>query len=213
MTLNKRALKKIGESMRVWFTEEQERIILELLGSEPEPHVWTEQDIFEQIRIVCRDHPRPKPNGPPWMANTATANRKSGAGQPESNCLPAENAASGNPKTQVKISVAPELASAFKKACAASNASMAATLSGFMSEYSNTAVPQKKSQPDYSTRRRRRAAVKGIIGQLENIRDREEELLGNIPENMQGSIVSEKAEEIISFLDEAIDSLESIGSV
>jgi len=49
MTLNKRKLKKLGESMWVCFTKEQERIILERFGTEPEPYVWTEQDIDVQI--------------------------------------------------------------------------------------------------------------------------------------------------------------------
>jgi len=40
---------------------------------------------------------------------------------------------------QVKISISTELASAFKSACAASNASMTETLSQFMTKFSNIA--------------------------------------------------------------------------
>ena len=50
MTLNKRGLKKLGESMWVCFTEEQKRIILERFGTEPEPYEWSEQDIVVQIQ-------------------------------------------------------------------------------------------------------------------------------------------------------------------
>ena len=60
MTLNKRKLKKLSESMWLFFTEEQEQIILERFGTEPgERHEWSEQDIIEQIRHIVRDHPRP----------------------------------------------------------------------------------------------------------------------------------------------------------
>ena len=50
MTLNKRKLKRWGESMWVHFSKEQEREILERFGEEPEPYEWSEQDIFVQIR-------------------------------------------------------------------------------------------------------------------------------------------------------------------
>lgn len=60
MTLNKRKLKRWGESARIWFTKEQERIILERFGTEPdECHEWTGQDIAEQIRKIVRDYPAP----------------------------------------------------------------------------------------------------------------------------------------------------------
>ena len=56
MTLNKRSLKKLSESMRVCFTQEQERIILERFGEEPWPYEWSEQDISEQIdRILIEN--------------------------------------------------------------------------------------------------------------------------------------------------------------
>ena len=50
MTLNKRKLKKMEESMWIRFTKEQERAILERFGTEPEPYDWSEQDIAVQIR-------------------------------------------------------------------------------------------------------------------------------------------------------------------
>jgi len=53
MTLTEKSLKKLGESMRIPFTKEQERIILDRFGTEPEPYEWTHQDIAEQIRKIC----------------------------------------------------------------------------------------------------------------------------------------------------------------
>ena len=62
MTLTKRSLKKLGESMRIWFTVEQENIILERFGEEPYPYEWSRQDIIEQIRQIIAEHPsKPKP--------------------------------------------------------------------------------------------------------------------------------------------------------
>ena len=49
MTLNKRNLRKWSEGMRVLFTKEQERRILERFGEEPWPYEWSEQDIAMQI--------------------------------------------------------------------------------------------------------------------------------------------------------------------
>jgi len=50
MTLTKRELKRMGESLRVWITKEQEQIILDRFGIEPEPYEWSEQDIAIQIQ-------------------------------------------------------------------------------------------------------------------------------------------------------------------
>ena len=108
--------------------------------------------------------------------------------------------------TQIKVSVDSGIADAFKKMCAASNVSMAAVLGEFMADYSRHPV-KSAAVPDYSTRRRRRAAVKRIIGQLELMRVQEEKILGNTPENLQGSDAYEATENAVSSLEEAIDSL------
>jgi len=108
---------------------------------------------------------------------------------------------------QVKISVAPEVASAFKAACAASHTSMAGTLSQFMAEYQGTVAKRK---PEYATRRQRRTAIKAILQQMELIRDAEIRCRDAIPENLQGSIVFENADECVSLLDEAIELIGSI---
>ena len=63
---------------------------------------------------------------------------------------------------------------------------------------------------DYSTRRKRRAAVNLIVGLLENITAAEETYRDNIPNNLLGSGLYDTAEEYILQLDEATELLRSI---
>jgi hypothetical protein len=83
---------------------------------------------------------------------------------------------------------------------------MAAELTQFMADYSNSLV-KRKAAPDYTTRRKRRATVKRMISELEQLRAAEEHLLGNAPENLQDAPVYETAVEFISLYDEVIDLL------
>jgi len=106
---------------------------------------------------------------------------------------------------QVKISTNPEVASAFKTACIVSGASMASVLTQFMAQYSNTAILRKPKTPDYSTRRQRRTALRHLGLQLEQIKAAEEHCRDSTPENLQGSVVFEKADELVALLDEAIE--------
>jgi len=108
--------------------------------------------------------------------------------------------------TQVKVSVDPGAAAAFKAACAASNVSMAAELSRFMTDYANGSV-KRKPAPDYSTRRRRRTIVRAMIKEMEQMREYEESVRDNCPENLQGASSYETTEEAIDSLDNAIDAL------
>ena len=109
---------------------------------------------------------------------------------------------------QLKISVDPAIAIAFKKVCTASNTSMAAKLTQFMADFSNTTVV-RKPLPDYSTRKRRRAALQAIVKQLEQIKNSEEEYRDRIPENLQNSSVYDRADELVSTLVEVIDLMTS----
>jgi len=60
VTLNKRKLREWEKSSLTRFTKEQEALILERFGIEPsEGHEWTEQDITEQVRKICQEHPAP----------------------------------------------------------------------------------------------------------------------------------------------------------
>jgi monoamine oxidase len=111
--------------------------------------------------------------------------------------------------TQVKVSVKPETAAAFKAACAASNVSMSGVISQFMAKYCGSATKKGGYSPELSTKRQRRAAVRFSITLLERIKTNEEQYRDNIPENLQGSIAFETAENSISALCEAIDLLET----
>ena len=108
--------------------------------------------------------------------------------------------------TQMKVAAPPGLASAFKKACAASDVSMRSVLMEFMADYCKINIDKKKGT-DYSTRGLRRAAIEKITQQLCWIRDAEEEYRDRIPENLQGSVVYDNADETVAFLDEAIENL------
>ena len=105
--------------------------------------------------------------------------------------------------TQVKISAPPELASAFKAACAASGISMSAALSKFMAEFSGISKQEAEySQPDLSTRRKRRRVLKDIVMLLEQIRDAEERLIDNAPDNLRDAPIYETAGQYVEVLDE-----------
>ena len=111
--------------------------------------------------------------------------------------------------TGIKVSADPNVAAAFKAACAASGVSMNGKLAQFMAEYGNVDKKQKPKQ-DYSTRRQRRVAIKSFAQQIEMIRDAEELCRDNTPENLHGSIVYEQADEYATLLAEAVEILESI---
>ena len=79
--------------------------------------------------------------------------------------------------------------------------------SGYEKAQINT---KQKHSPDYSTKRLRRAAIHKIIQELEQIKDCEEQYRDKIPENLQGGAFFDGAEEFISYLDSAIEALETI---
>lgn len=68
-------------------------------------------------------------------------------------------------------------------------------------------TPKNMPLSDYSTKRKRRAAVEYIIKQLERIKEHEEKYRDNMPENLQNSEAYEAAEEYIEYLEEALDVL------
>ena len=116
-------------------------------------------------------------------------------------------------RKQVKVTVCRDVADVFKDACAAADVSMASALSQFMTDYAGSAPAKPGPAAGYTTRRRRRAAIKKMIRQLVQIRNCEERYLDRIPENLQGSSISDAAEEFLSCIDEAIDALESTAAV
>jgi hypothetical protein len=50
MTITRKHLRDWEYNMRTYITPEQKQAILERFGTEPEPHTWTDQDIFTQVR-------------------------------------------------------------------------------------------------------------------------------------------------------------------
>jgi len=108
--------------------------------------------------------------------------------------------------TQVKVSVDPQIASAFKQACAATNISMAAELTRFMADYSGNSV-KRKAASAYSTRRQRRTAIRKIIKDLEQMKSFEERVRDNTPENLQASYAYEATEDAVVSLEDALEAL------
>jgi len=113
--------------------------------------------------------------------------------------------------TQIKVSVDPVIAAAFKTACEKAGRSMAGVLSQLMAEYSTAAKESRPAAVDtVSTRRKRRNSVNSLILQMEQIRDAEVNYQSNIPDNLRGSSRFEAAEQSISVLDEVIELLGEI---
>jgi len=113
---------------------------------------------------------------------------------------------------QVKVSVDPGIALAFKAACEAADVSMAGELSRFMAEYSTVA---KKRKPvnvaaDLSTRQKRRKSITEMISTMARLRDAESSSHDNVPENLRGTESYEATEESLSVMDEVLNLLETI---
>jgi len=112
---------------------------------------------------------------------------------------------------QIKVSVPPETAEAFKAACAAAGVSMASELSRFMADYSATPITKKTAAANpVSSKKKRRNTARAAILMLEQVRDAEEQAMDNTPENFRGSDSYAESEENSSLLDEAIGILERI---
>ena len=99
--------------------------------------------------------------------------------------------------TQVKVSVQPEIAEAFKKKCQAKGVSMASEIARFMSG-------EIKKADTCSTRGRRRKALVSVIAQLEKICDAETQYWHKIPINLQSGDAYESAEQAANAMEEAL---------
>jgi hypothetical protein len=109
--------------------------------------------------------------------------------------------------TQIKISVAPELAAAFKTVCNTNDVSLTGELSRFMIK--QTGLRGMSASPLGTRRQRRRELVK-LIERLELLLENERRYTDNIPENLQGSSVFETAAQSVETLEEAVDILNSV---
>jgi siderophore synthetase component len=111
---------------------------------------------------------------------------------------------------QVKVSVDPGVAAAFKAACAMEARSTAGVLSEFMALYSASPIGRAATADDVSTRKKRRRLVLSLARRLEAARDAEENYMSNIPENLRASIRYDNAEHSLAVFDEAIGLLGDI---
>ena len=56
MTVTRRMIRSLREQSRMDIDNNLEALILQKYGTEPYPHTYTEQDLYEQIRkLVMRD--------------------------------------------------------------------------------------------------------------------------------------------------------------
>ena len=112
--------------------------------------------------------------------------------------------------TQLKLSLNPEIAAAFKQSCLAKEVSMASEITRFMTENSAGADSSKSSQSvAVATRLQRRKAVKHILDLLGSIIDAETQYMENIPQNLRNSRNYDIAEQSLDALEEALDLLEN----
>jgi hypothetical protein len=121
--------------------------------------------------------------------------------------------------TQVKISINPNIADAFKIACAVDGASMAGVLSRFMADYTaergNACAPPQEPKvfevsEKYNTRKARRSAVKSISIMLNDLLAAEERYFNSVPDNLQGSKWHEASEASITVIQEIISLMAEI---
>jgi hypothetical protein len=61
MTIDRRYLRNLEKSAFIFISPEQKRVLLERFGTEPEPHVWSDQDIAIQISnyLYCGEFEKP----------------------------------------------------------------------------------------------------------------------------------------------------------
>jgi hypothetical protein len=118
---------------------------------------------------------------------------------------------------QIKVSVRPEVASAFKAACDAAGISMASALSAMMTEYAGVAdtnqdIDRKTTSAvdPVSTMNKRRKTARAVTHLLEQVRDAEERFIGNAPENLKSAPIYEIAEQYVSVLEDVIEQLGEI---
>jgi hypothetical protein len=109
---------------------------------------------------------------------------------------------------QLKVSVDPVLAAAFKETCAKAGISMAKELTQFMRAKVSQPKTETSANQHLDTRAKRRRAAQRLTNELAMIRDREEVYMENIPENLHGGQAFEAAEQTIQALEDAICLLE-----
>jgi hypothetical protein len=105
---------------------------------------------------------------------------------------------------QMNILLPPEIAAAFKAKCTNAGVSMRSEIIRLVSE----SAPVKPIPGPLTTRRDRRKTIKAMIPLLEAIVDAETRYAERIPENLRSGAAYEAAEETISALEDALESLD-----
>lgn len=106
--------------------------------------------------------------------------------------------------TQVKVWAPRDVTAAFKTKCIAEGVSMAGEIIGFMRDKIDAPA---KPPVDVSSRRKRRKAIKTLIPMIAGILEAEQLYIDRAPENLCGSRFYEAAEETVSALEEALETL------
>lgn len=111
---------------------------------------------------------------------------------------------------QVKITVEPAIATAFKSACKNSGVSMTIELTKFMEEHAkmlNQSYAKNHNHNRLRNRGGRRKEIDKYILLLEAVRDAEDSYRSKIPENLVSGPAYESSEQAIESLDQAIELL------
>ena len=112
--------------------------------------------------------------------------------------------------TNVTVAMNPELAAKLKEDSKEKGVSASSVIKELVAEYLNAKVPAAKEKPQSKApdnRGRRRRELLKHIAAVEDICSGEERYLGSIPENLQGSVRYENAENSVEHLRCAIDEL------
>jgi len=116
---------------------------------------------------------------------------------------------SNTENTQIKVTVEPAIAAAFKSCCIDNGVSMASILSDYMRKYSGM-TQSNTSSGSLSTRRQRRTEIAKVIQRLKKVLESEQKYISRIPENLQCSVVYETAEQWANILEETIELLSEL---
>ena len=113
---------------------------------------------------------------------------------------------------QLNVAISKELLEAFKAKCEANGEPARQVVLRLITEYLSKVQPKKhtSSDPDYSTRVKRKNAAVNILEQLEAMRTAEEEYRDNIPENMHNK--QDEAERVIGIYMDAEAAMEELYS-
>jgi len=108
--------------------------------------------------------------------------------------------------TQIKVSLKPAIAEAYKAACKRAGVKMAADLAAYMAKRAGKLdlIAKKRAA---STRGSRRKEITRIADMVEIVADCERNYMDRIPENLRNSQAYANAEETIMALEDAIDRL------